>query len=605
MTSRLRSVAARFAILLPLACALLLAGRTVERDSCTVDEFGNLPLTVAYWKHGALHIDVGNPPLTRWVQGLPLLSASPSLGVAGGELPEYETSWDLAYVFEREHFHDYPQILARARRGTVGLLLLAVAGVFVWARGLAGTGPALGASLLTAFSPNLVAHGRLVTPDVGVSAFVVWAGWAAWRAGRAERGSGARGWAVAAGGLAAAAALSKFTGLLLLPALAAALTIAPGGGAGAPAGGAAAARRAAARRPTWRARFERPALFLAAALVGLFAGYAFPGPGRWGALPLPLPGPIVDGIRSQLGEDPYPAYLLGELRAGGWLFYYPLALLVKVPSGAIALVLLAVVASARESFRRYALPLLLAAAFFVALGVVTKKNVGVRYLLPMFPLLHVGTAAVFASRERSWRIVGGVCLGLALVSGVAASAAPLAYFNGAERFLGGKRAVLVDSNLDWGQALPDLREWAEREGVDTVQLAYFGRIDPSIYGIRWRTLPSQPVAGPVAISATFAVGRPYAVRLRRTPDERSAGPAWTDAGLRWSDAETWAWLKDLPPDEELGGGAMLVWKDALATWKRVGAERAAAAASTAPAKAATAAAAPEDDGGDAGRGASP
>ncbi|MBZ0266581.1 hypothetical protein K8I85_00360, partial [bacterium] len=143
---------------------------------------------------------------------------------------------------------------------------------------------------------------------------------------------------------------------------------------------------------------------------------------------------------------------------------------------------------------------------------------------------------------------------LAVVAGILASAAPLASFNGVERLLGGKRAVLVDSNLDWGQALPDLRDWMEREGIDAVQLAYFGRIDPSRYGVNWWTLKTEPVRGAVAISATLAVGRPYVVRVKRRPS--------MDATLGWTDPDAWGWLRDVPPDEELGGGAILVWRDA-------------------------------------------
>ena len=157
------------------------------------------------------------------------------------------------------------------------------------------------------------------------------------------------------------------------------------------------------------------------------------------------------------------------------------------------------------------------------------------------------------TRRASVTGIPWLLLALAVVAGVSASGAPLAAFNGVERLFGGKRAVLVDSNLDWGQALPDLRDWQKRERVGAVQLAYFGRVDPSLYGITWSTLPSHPVRGPVAISATFAAGRPYAVLMKEKP---SSSPT-----RAWSSSDTWTWLRELPPDEELGGGAILVWKD--------------------------------------------
>ena len=186
---------------LAMLAALALASRTAWRESCTVDEFGNLPLTIAYWQSGSLHIDRGNPPLTRWLQGLPLLPESPPLGVAPAELAGIETSWDLGYRFEAAHREDYHALLVRARAASVGLLLLTVLGVFVWARDLAGRAGGFAAALLSAFSPNLLAHGRLVTPDIGLACFVIWAGWATHRA----RGSGSW-WTVAAAGVLAGAA---------------------------------------------------------------------------------------------------------------------------------------------------------------------------------------------------------------------------------------------------------------------------------------------------------------------------------------------------------------------------------------------------------------
>jgi len=523
--------AAAVLAIVPLALALLLAGRTVGRDSCTVDEFGNLPLAVVYWRADALHVDRGNPPLTRWIQGIPLLAARPDPGVGPAELAAIETSWDLGYRFEDAHRDDYHDLLVRARLASVALLLLTVLGVFVWARDLAGTGPAFASALLAASSPNLLAHGRLVTPDIGLAAFVVWAGWASARAVR----TGRWGWAAGAGVIAGAACLAKISGLLLGPVLGAAVLFGPGGG---------------------RGRALRLGAFAVAGLAVLYAGYAFPAPGAFRGIPTPLPAPYVAAIDAQLAEGAYPAYLLGHVREhGGWRLYYVVAFLVKTPLPAIALFVLAAFAAARARARRpaFVLPFILAVAFFLALGFVTRKNVGIRYLLPMIPLLHVGAAAAFAGGRRT-AVAAWVLAVLAVVSGVTASRAPLAAFNGVEKLLGGKRAVLVDSNLDWGQALPDLREWMEREGIGTVQLAYFGRIDPELYGIDWWTLKTEPVRGAVAISATLAVGRPYVIRVKRRPSLPTT--------LGWSGTDSWAWLRDRPPDEELGGGAILVWKDA-------------------------------------------
>ena len=508
--------------------AALLSLRTLPRDSVTIDEFGNLPLTIAYWKPGTLHIDRGNPPLTRWIQGLPLLQRSPDLGTTREELAGIETSWDLGYRFELAHPEDYHALLVQARFASLAMLLATVFGVFLWAQRLAGTRAALASAMLAAVCPNLLAHGRLVTPDIGLTALVIWAAFAAHRA--YDHPTLVR--AALAGALAGAACLAKFSGVLAVPVLAAAVGLAPG---------------------TARGRALRVAVFSAAAVVPLFLAYGSAAFGKIAGVPVPLPADFLRGIATQLGEAPYPAYLFGHVREGGWLAYSIVAFAVKTPLAMIALAALSLFVIFRRRDTRYALPLVLVFAFLVVFGLVTKKNVGIRYVLVVFPLLHVCASALFAKSGRTLSIVSTALLAVAIVSGVLASGAPLSSFNGLENLFGGKRRVLVDSNLDWGQALPDLREWMEKEKIPIVQFAYFGRVDPNLYGITWRTLPTQPVQGAAAISASLAMGRPYLIRWKQRP--------MMDADFGWSREDSWAWLRDLAPDAELGGGSILVWKD--------------------------------------------
>ena len=47
----------------------------------------------------------------------------------------------------------------------------------------------------------------------------------------------------------------------------------------------------------------------------------------------------------------------------------------------------------------------------------------------------------------------------------------------------------MDSNLDWGQDLPALKQVMEARGIDSVNLAYFGKAVPEVYGVRYRPLP--------------------------------------------------------------------------------------------------------------------
>ena len=96
----------------------------------------------------------------------------------------------------------------------------------------------------------------------------------------------------------------------------------------------------------------------------------------------------------------------------------------------------------------------------------------------------------------------------------------IAYFNELAGGPVGGAKHLADSNLDWGQGLPALKEWMDREGVDRVYLAFFGTDRPEAHGIRFQALPAYGRVGPpggetiptdaprhiVAISANHLLG---------------------------------------------------------------------------------------------------
>ena len=80
------------------------------------------------------------------------------------------------------------------------------------------------------------------------------------------------------------------------------------------------------------------------------------------------------------------------------------------------------------------------------------------------------------------------------------------YFNLLARGRGDE--ILLDSNLDWGQGLKRLRKYMDRQKIDRIGLAYFGHVDPALYGIdAYPPRPDQP--GLVAVSANFLHGYGY------------------------------------------------------------------------------------------------
>ena len=67
---------------------------------------------------------------------------------------------------------------------------------------------------------------------------------------------------------------------------------------------------------------------------------------------------------------------------------------------------------------------------------------------------------------------------------------------------------LTDSNLDWGQGLIALRDYEWKHPQEQLHLAYFGSINPALYGVRATPLaPNEPVTGKVVIGASCLSGQ--------------------------------------------------------------------------------------------------
>jgi hypothetical protein len=279
--------------------------------------------------------------------------------------------------------------------------------------------------------------------------------------------------------------LAKFSALLFLPLCAAVMVAArvaserdgprPAAGQGSP-----------------RAAQFRGGTVLAAwsALLLIWAAYRFSL--RTGAgLPVPFPefvnGLLMVAAHNQVGTD---SYLLGQVSSRGWWYFFPVVIAVKTPLAFLALVF----AGGVEVVRRWraardwqaAAPLLCALAILLV-SMTSHINIGLRHVLPAYPLLAItaalGAGALWRSARhptagRAAAIVCGVWLA---VASTRAHPDYLAYFNElADRH---PERVLVNSDLDWGQDLLRLTDTLRARGIDRVSLAYFGSADPMRFHI--------------------------------------------------------------------------------------------------------------------------
>jgi hypothetical protein len=182
---------------------------------------------------------------------------------------------------------------------------------------------------------------------------------------------------------------------------------------------------------------------------------------------------------------------------------------------------------------------------FFALASYSRVNMGVRVVLPVLPFLYLLAAGLAAPGCcRAARLLAlAVCLAWAGSAAERAGPYEISYFNElASGPVGGAKFV-ADSNLDWGQGLPALKEWMDREGVDAVYLAYFGTDRPEAHGIRFQALPGYGRVG-------LPGGEPIPADSPRHVVAVSANHM---LGLMLNDPEVYAWLRDRGPTAVPGG----------------------------------------------------
>jgi 4-amino-4-deoxy-L-arabinose transferase-like glycosyltransferase len=508
---KLGTVSHRTAVLLLLGAFAVLCMHGLVWDSPTVDEFVHLPAGYFYLKTGDFDLAARNTPLVKVLAALPLLTINPEINTVK---PAHESAWYpwvLGTDFMQRNRAVYTRLFLLGRLPIVILGLLMGLLVHRWARELYGPEAGLLALAFFAFCPTLIGHAHLATMDVGAATFVLFAVYLFQR------------WALdptparllAAGFGLGLAELAKPTAVLLYPIFGVLLL--------------------------WEMiRDKLFSLRRLAALVLIFglsvavlnAGYLFQGTGRpvgdfefhsrfmqriAGLLParypMPLPAPYLegfDGVRLDAESGEFPNYLFGRWSREGTPAYFLITFLFKTPLPFLAACLLAPFVRLRQKSRGeifVALPLVVLLLSYSVLA--DRVNYGIRHILPIFPFLFIFAgrlAPFFAERSRRVRIAALAVLGLYPISALWATPNTVDYFNLLARGRGDR--ILLDSNIDWGQGLRRVKAYMDREGLDHIDLAYFGHVDPALYGIRW-DFPRPDRPGLVAVSANFLHGYPY------------------------------------------------------------------------------------------------
>ena len=535
-----------------LACGAILftvvAFTSLTGKSVTVDEFGHLPVGVNLLTTGDFDYCVLNPPLMNVLSAWPVvaLHSPPTDSQWSLETDRKHEFWDNGYVFMVRNAADYQKLFIASRCVTVLIGVLLGVLLFVWSRLFDLRRPALAGLLaagMTWFSPNVLAHARLVTTDVG-AAFSIALSLYCFHL-FLNRSNTPR--MLLAGVTLGLAQLVKFTALFLYPVMIVLVWWW--------------VRRHSPR--SVKNLVSRVFLVSVLSLVTINVGYLGSGSGRTldsfdpvssplrtaqqilpGSTPVPLPESYVQALDRQLRDvgEGDPSFLLGERYAGGRWYYFLVLMALKTP---LPLIIFGIIAWAKaigdKSVMRPDGWILLwpAGVLLVIVSVFSDKQIGLRMLLPAEPLFWLWTAVQLARIRWSALFVGAIVAASAWLIAVCAVIHPhyLSYFNVLAGGSSNGHRIALDSNLDWGQDLIGLKEYMDGQEIERIQLLYFGRVDPSIYNIQYTVPTGKIQPGYLAVSHTLT-GRPYFLNDHGLLtwsgpydlDEHVVGPAVTTIG---------------------------------------------------------------------------
>ena len=515
-----------------LVFVFIIAFLSIRDDSLTSDELVHLPAGYSYLTQKDMRLNPEHPPLIKDLAAIPLLFIRdikfPSEIKAWQE--NVNDQWEFGSYFLYRTGNPVEKMIFWARIPMILILVLLGFYIFLWAKELFGNKASLLALFLFSFSPTFLAHGRLVTTDVGAAAGVFIATYyfikflkdsssampKALRAGRKNL--------IIAGIVLGLAQLAKFSVILLLPFFGILIII------------------WVITKSSGFKEFLKTFVryFVSCLLIGLVAlsliwvVYQYH---TWNYPPekqaqdtatilasfdnkflsdstiwmadKPVLRPIAHYLLGLImafqrtgGGD--TIYFLGEISGAGWKTYFPIVYLLKEPLTFHILTIIALLYLAwlvkkpfwqktkertfnwlKTHFAEFAMLLFIGIYWTTSLA--SDLNIGVRHLLPVFPftiLLVSGVIAFWLSSGSFPKIKKAFLVWLLLwqaYSVIAIYPYFIAYFN---ESVGGPDQgyiYVADSNLDWGQDLKRLSQWVDEKGIDKIYLDYSGGYDTRYY----------------------------------------------------------------------------------------------------------------------------
>ena len=511
---------------------------SIRNDSLTMDETAHLPAGYSYLTQKDMRLNPEHPPLLKDLAAFPLLFIKDIKFPAEIQAWQQDTNgqWDFGRYFLYEAGNPTEQMIFWGRFPMILVLILLGFYVFKWARELFGNCAGLLALFFFSFSPTLLAHGRLVTTDVGAAAGVFIATYYFIRALKNPTKKNI----IIAGVVFGIAQLLKFSVILLVPFFGLLGLV------------------------WWLTKSGKLWPTVKIGLLVFLIGFALIWPVyQYHVWNYPVEKQLQDSqvylkdtvepLKSAIlwaADKPFlrayaqyftglsmvfqrvaggnTTYFLGEVSNLGWRDYFPIVYAIKAPLAFHLLTLIALLYAAwlikrqkigqwtKDHFPEFAM--LTFIFVYWAVSIEGNLNIGIRHLLPVFPLTFVLVSGMIAKLLKAPHLKLKYSLLLLLILWQAFSVVSvyphfIPYFNEAVGGPDQGYKYVVDSNLDWGQDLKRLKNWTEENNVEKIYIDYFGGSNPEYYFkdefLPWwgtRNPEELPKDSYLAVSATFLQG---------------------------------------------------------------------------------------------------
>lgn len=257
-------------------------------------------------------------------------------------------------------------------------------------------------------------------------------------------------------------------------------------------------------------------------------------------------------------------FLLGKFTNQSFIEYFPITYLLKENLIIIASLISIILASALIIIKNiksrvkiksqnilkywYEITIAIMIILYWVISIRGNLNLGIRHILPAvvltYILIAIGIVRILIPLQFS-RIILSVFLGIYIVAGILSYPHYISYLN----ILAGQNQgyqIFTDSNLDWGQDLKRLNNWTKQKNIDTLYIDYFGTADIQYYLPDTKIIPVKSSDGPkigyTAISATMLQDSFYNKKIN--PDYQ----------------EYW-WLAWRKPDYIIGNSILIYYND--------------------------------------------